>query len=258
LQAFGTNHFLTFAVHFSQLTSMEHKLKESIAELNQRFQGVSSINILEFFLKKYKGRIGFASSMGAEDQVITQMIASIDKGAKIFTLDTGRMFPETYEAIDRTNARYGVNIQIMFPDRQQVEQMVSEKGINLFYESIENRKQCCHIRKMVPLKRALKGLEVWISGLRRSQSITRENLQLVEWDENNEMIKLNPLIDWTEEQVWAYIEENNIPYNKLHDQGFPSIGCQPCTRAIENGEDVRAGRWWWENPEHKECGLHVK
>jgi phosphoadenosine phosphosulfate reductase len=237
---------------------MEHKLKNSIPELNKRFQGATTLEILEFFLTSYKGKIAFASSMGAEDQVLTQMIASIDKKAKIFTLDTGRMFPETYEAIERTNARYKINIEIMFPETQQVEAMVNEKGINLFYESIENRKQCCHIRKMVPLKRALQGLEVWISGLRRSQSVTRENLALVEWDENNEMIKLNPLIDWTEEQIWAYIEEKSIPYNKLHDQGFPSIGCQPCTRSVQEGEDVRAGRWWWEMPEHKECGLHVK
>ena len=237
---------------------METNIKDSIAVLNQRFKGSTSIEILEYFLKQYKGQIAFASSMGVEDQVITQMMASIDKGAKIFTLDTGRMFPETYEAIERTNARYGISIEVMFPERQQVEAMVKEKGINLFYESIENRKQCCHIRKMAPLKRALQGLEVWISGLRRSQSVTRENLELVEWDENNGMIKLNPLIDWTEEQVWTYIEKKNIPYNKLHDQGFPSIGCQPCTRAIQKGEDVRGGRWWWENPEQKECGLHLK
>jgi len=237
---------------------MEQKAKESLNELNKRFQRASSPEILAYFLTNFKGNIAFASSMGAEDQVLTEMIASIDKETRIFTLDTGRMFPETYEAIDRTNARYKINIDVMFPEQQQVEEMVKQKGINLFYESIGNRKQCCHIRKMVPLKRALHGLDVWISGLRRSQSVTREELELVEWDDNNGMIKLNPLIDWTEEQVWAYIEEKNIPYNKLHDQGFPSIGCQPCTRAIQEGEDVRAGRWWWENPEHKECGLHVK
>ncbi len=237
---------------------MEKNLKESIAALNSRFRDATSFEILEYFLTNYKSHIAFASSMGAEDQVLTEMIASIDKQTRILTLDTGRMFPETYEAIERTNARFKINIEVLFPERHQVEEMVKEKGINLFYESIENRKQCCHIRKMEPLKRALQGLDVWISGLRRSQSITREKLEFLEWDENNGMIKLNPLIDWNEEQVWAYIEAKNIPYNKLHDQGFPSIGCQPCTRAIESGEDVRAGRWWWENPEHKECGLHVK
>ncbi|OYT13157.1 MAG: phosphoadenosine phosphosulfate reductase [Bacteroidetes bacterium 4572_114] len=196
--------------------------------------------------------------MGAEDQVLTEMIASIDNKARVFTLDTGRMFAETYDVIDRTNARYKINIEVFFPERQQVEEMVKQKGINLFYDNIENRKQCCHIRKMVPLKRALQGLDVWISGLRKSQLVTRENLNVVEWDEKNGMIKLNPLIEWGEQQVWDYIEMKNIPYNNLHKQGFPSIGCQPCTRAVQPGEDIRAGRWWWENAGHKECGLHVK
>jgi phosphoadenosine phosphosulfate reductase len=237
---------------------MDNNLKDKLTELNKRFKDTPPLEILEYFLTKYKGRIAFASSMGAEDQVLTEMIVSIDNKSRIFTLDTGRVFPETYEAIDRTNARYKINIEVFFPERQQVEEMVKEKGINLFYESIENRKQCCHTRKMAPLKRALHGLDVWISGLRKSQSVTRENLKVVEWDENNDMIKLNPLIDWTEEQVWDYIKEKNIPYNKLHDKGFPSIGCQPCTRAVKAGDDVRAGRWWWELPEHKECGLHVK
>jgi phosphoadenosine phosphosulfate reductase len=136
--------------------------------------------------------------------------------------------------------------------------MVNKEGINLFYDSIENRKLCCHIRKIEPLNRALEGLDVWISGLRRSQSVTRTEIKLVEWDENHKMIKVNPLINWTEEQVWDYIKLKNIPYNRLHDQGFPSIGCQPCTRAVQPGEDVRAGRWWWEEEHHKECGLHLK
>ena len=237
---------------------MDYNQAELIDSLNKNLNGLTSKEVLGFFLQKYRGKIAFASSMGAEDQVITQMMAGIDREARIFTLDTGRMFPETYDIIERTNARYKINIGIFFPDREQVESMVNEKGINLFYESIENRKQCCHIRKIVPLKRALEGLDAWISGLRRSQSVTRKELKLVEWDEGNGMIKVNPLIDWTEEQVWNYIEAHNIPYNKLHDKGFPSIGCQPCTRAVQPGEDVRAGRWWWEQPDHKECGLHVK
>jgi len=232
--------------------------KELIDNLNLKFANIPLNDILTYFISEFKGRIALSSSMGAEDQILTQMVAGIDPKAKIFTLDTGRMFPETYELVERTNARYKINIKIYFPDREQVEQMVNEKGINLFYESIENRKQCCHIRKIEPLKRALQGLDIWISGLRRSQSVTRTDLQLVEWDENFGLIKLNPLINWTEGQTRAYINENNIPYNKLHDQGFPSIGCQPCTRAVESGEDVRAGRWWWELPQHKECGLHVK
>ncbi|MCF8364558.1 MAG: phosphoadenylyl-sulfate reductase [Bacteroidales bacterium] len=231
---------------------------DTIEALNRKFELAGAHDILTYFLQNYKGKIAFASSMGAEDQVITEMIAKLDREAKIFTLDTGRMFPETYDLIERTNARYKINIQIYFPEKEKVEKMVNSKGINLFYESIENRKLCCHIRKIEPLKRALQDLEVWISGLRRSQSITRKDVKVVEWDENNGLIKLNPLIEWTEARVWDYIEQNNIPYNKLHDQGFPSIGCQPCTRAIEPDEDIRAGRWWWELPEGKECGLHVK
>jgi len=237
---------------------MNNFTTEKIDTLNHKFASAGPKEVLAYFLEAFKGKIAFASSMGAEDQVITEMIANIDHEAKIFTLDTGRMFPETYDIIDRTNARYKINIQIYFPERELVEKMVNEKGINLFYESIQNRKECCHIRKIAPLKRALEGQEVWISGLRRSQSVTRKEVKLVEWDEGNGLIKLNPLIEWTEDQVWNYINENNIPFHKLHDKGFPSIGCQPCTRAIEPDEDVRAGRWWWELPEGKECGLHVK
>lgn len=232
--------------------------KNSVDFLNEQFKSATANEVLDYFIKNYKGRIAFASSMGAEDQVLTEMIVKIDPLTRIFTLDTGRVFPETYELIEKTNARYKITIEIFFPEREQVEKMVAEKGINLFYESIENRKQCCHVRKIVPLKRALQGLDVWISGLRRSQSVTRTEIQMVEWDEGNHLIKINPLLNWEEEEIWAYIKEKNIPYNALHDQGFASIGCQPCTRAINPGEDVRAGRWWWENPDHKECGLHVK
>lgn len=232
--------------------------KPQIDELNAQFEKSTPQEVLKFFIARFNNKIAFSTSLGAEDQVITEMIAGIDRNAKIFTLDTGRMFPESYELIERTNARYKINIQVFFPEREKVEKMVKEKGVNLFYESVENRKLCCHIRKIEPLKRALHGLEVWISGLRKSQSVTRTELKLVEWDENNGLIKLNPLINWTEDEVWNYIREKNIPYNPLHDKNFPSIGCQPCTRAVEPGEDVRAGRWWWEMPQHKECGLHVK
>ena len=239
--------------------SMERKdPKDRATELNQRFEGASPAEILQYFISTFKGRIALSTSLGAEDQVLTEMVVALDPAVKIFTLDTGRMFPETYDAIEMTNARYNINIKVFFPDYRQVEKMVNEKGINLFYESIENRKLCCHIRKIEPLKRALNGLEVWISGLRRAQSVTRENVHTVEWDENNNLMKINPLINWSEEQVWEYIKRKHIPYNKLHDKGFPSIGCQPCTRAVEPGENIRAGRWWWENPENKECGLHVK
>jgi phosphoadenosine phosphosulfate reductase len=196
--------------------------------------------------------------MGAEDQVITHILAKLSKSANIFTLDTGRVFPETYDLLHRTVNRYGLQIKSFYPDTTQVEEMVNSKGINLFYESIENRKLCCHVRKIVPLRRALTGMDAWITGLRREQSVTRTDLKIVEWDGGNGLIKINPLLEWTEEQVWDYIKNNSIPYNKLHDQGFPSIGCQPCTRAIKKGEDLRAGRWWWEMPDSKECGLHGK
>lgn len=227
-------------------------------ELNNKFRKSTPEEVLSYFLNAYKSRITFASSMGAEDQVLMHMIANIDPTLKIFTLDTGRLFPETYNLIEATNKMYKINIQIFFPDQVETENMVREKGINLFYQSIENRKLCCGIRKKNPLKRALKDMEVWICGLRREQSITRFSVPLVEWDEDNNMIKLNPIYEWSEQQVWDYIKTNNIPYNALHDQEFPSIGCQPCTRAVKNGEDVRAGRWWWEEPENKECGLHKK
>ena len=212
----------------------------------------------EWFLKDFKGKVAFSTSLGAEDQVITQMIAQVGVPADIFTLDTGRLFPETYNLLDLTSKKYDLNIRVMFPDASRVENMVNEKGINLFYDSIENRKLCCHIRKIEPLKRAFAGLDAWICGLRREQSVTRKDMRLVEWDENNDLIKVNPLIEWTETELWDYIKANHIPYNKLHDTGFPSIGCQPCTRAILPGEDVRAGRWWWENPETRECGLDRK
>lgn len=237
---------------------MYDNLKEQVAGLDKRFEYSTTQEILDYFLTHFKDKIAFASSLGAEDQVITEMMASIDPDSTIFTLDTGRMFPESYDVIERTIARYKIKIGIFFPERAAVEKMVNENGINLFYESIENRKLCCHIRKIEPLNRALKGLDVWISGLRRSQSVTRTEIKTVEWDENHQMIKVNPLINWSEEQVWEYIKLKNIPYNRLHDQGFPSIGCQPCTRAVQPGEDVRAGRWWWESEHHKECGLHVK
>ena len=229
-----------------------------ISELNKRFEKATAEEVLSYFLKEYKNKIALSSSLGAEDQVLIDMISKIDKETKIFTLDTGRLFQETYNLLEKTNKKYNINIEVYFPDTSHVEKMVSDKGINLFYESVENRKLCCHIRKMESLKRAFDGLDMWVCGLRRNQSITRYSTPLVEWDDNNNMIKLNPLFNWTEEQLWDYIKKNNVPYNVLHDKNFPSIGCQPCTRAVERGDDVRSGRWWWEEPENKECGLHNK
>lgn len=230
--------------------------KEEINALNKRFSEAGIEEVLDYFLSEFKGRIALSSSLGAEDQVLTDMVVRIDPEVKIFTLDTGRMFPENYELIDKTNKAYDLNMEICFPDYVEVEEMVNKKGINLFYESMENRKMCCHIRKIEPLKRALRDLDIWICGLRSDQSVTRINTHLLEWDEPNGLLKLNPLVNWTHEQVWEYIREKKVPYNKLHDKGFLSIGCQPCTRALQSGEDVRAGRWWWEKPESKECGLH--
>ncbi len=231
----------------------------NIEQLNLQFAGASPQQLLEYFLKEYKGRIALASSLSIEDQMITDMLAKTDPTARVFTLDTGRLFPETYSLIDRTRQKYpDLHFEVFFPEAAEVEKMVAEKGINLFYESIEQRKRCCEVRKMQPLRRAFQGLDLWICGLRREQSVTRAGMQAIEWDETNGLVKLNPLIEYSEQAVWTYIREHHVPYNKLHDKGFPSIGCQPCTRAVQPGEDIRAGRWWWENPEHKECGLHAR
>ncbi len=227
-----------------------------IEKLNSELSGRSSLELLDYFISNYNDKIGFATSFGVEDQILTEMIHKLQKPIKIFTLDTGRLFPETYDLIDKTKSRYKLDIQIYFPDSREVETMVNSKGINLFYQSIEDRKLCCGVRKIKPLHRALKGLDVWISGLRREQSPTRTKMKLVEWDELNGLVKVNPLIEWTEKESWDYIHKYNIPYNILHDQGYLSIGCQPCTRAIQKGENSRAGRWWWEDPVTKECGLH--
>lgn len=231
---------------------------EQAKELTKQLKNKSPEQVLKYFIEKCEQKIGFASSMGAEDQVLTDLICKINKNVNIFTLDTGRLFPETYDLIEKTCDRYGIKIKIIFPDYQKVEKMVQEKGINLFYKSVENRERCCFLRKKEPLKRAFKGLDAWICGLRKEQSITRFNNQLVEWDEQNGLFKINPLIDWTEDMVWDYIKKHNVPYNELHDKQFPSIGCQPCTRAVKPGEDFRAGRWWWEESEKRECGLHNK
>lgn len=230
----------------------------NIEVLNKELENKTPQEVLEYFLNKYGKKAALSSSFGAEDQVLTDMILNIDKNANIFTLDTGRLHPETYSVMDATNLKYGIKVNVFFPDTQKVQELYATQGINGFYESIQNRKTCCGVRKIEPLQRALKPLEVWITGLRASQSVTREELPMVEFDETNNVIKVSPLLHWSEEDVWNYIKTNKVPYNKLHDQGYPSIGCAPCTRPVEKGQDIRSGRWWWENPEHKECGLHVK
>lgn len=214
---------------------------------------------IRWALGTFGRRAALSSSLSLEDQTVTQLMVAADKeDTRVFTLDTGRQFPETYELIDRTEMTYGIRIEVFFPDFQKVQEMVREHGINLFYDSIELRHLCCGIRKIEPLKRALDGVEVWITGLRRSQSVTRTHMQMVEYDADDDVLKLNPLLLWSEQDVKDYVRANAIPYNKLHDQGFPSIGCQPCTRAVRPGEDVRAGRWWWEDHDKRECGLHAR
>lgn len=203
----------------------------------------------------YLGKIVFSSSLGQEDQVITDAIFKNNISIKVFTIDTGRMFNETYELLEKTTARYKKRVHVYFPEASDVEEFVITKGINSFYESVENRKECCHIRKVKPLNRALAGAKVWITGVRAEQSVNRKGMPMIEWDESKQLYKFNPLINWSYDQVLDYIKEFNVPYNSLHDKGFLSIGCAPCTRAIEPGEEARAGRWWWETSQ-KECGLH--
>jgi phosphoadenosine phosphosulfate reductase len=199
----------------------------------------------------------FASSFGAEDMVILDLIHQLHLDVEIFTLDTGRLHPETYDLIARAQQVYRLPVRVLSPDAAQLEAFVTEQGINAFYRSVELRKRCCGIRKLEPLKRALQGKAMWITGLRREQSVTRTDVEVLAFDHGNGLMKLNPLADWSEADVWAYVHRYDIPTNALHTRGFPSIGCAPCTRAIQPGEDTRAGRWWWEQPESKECGLHV-
>jgi phosphoadenosine phosphosulfate reductase len=199
----------------------------------------------------------FASSLAAEDMVLTDLILKSKLPIGIFSLDTGRLHAETLAVVDAVKQAYGYEIAVFRPDPAAVDAYVSGKGLNAFYDSVDLRRECCHIRKVEPLGRALAGKRAWITGQRRAQSATRSTLAVQEDDPAHGMVKFNPLADWSEQDVWDYLRANRVPYNALHDRGYPSIGCEPCTRAIEPGEDVRAGRWWWENPESKECGLHV-
>jgi phosphoadenosine phosphosulfate reductase len=224
--------------------------------LNKSLSGKTIVEKLGFLTENHPGKVIFTTSFGYEDQVITDIIFRNNFDIKVITLDTGRLFPETYKVYNSTLDKYKKPISVYFPPTEKVEEMVNKKGPFSFYESLENRKECCFIRKVIPLKRALAGNEIWITGLRASQSENRSDMQSFEWDEGNQIIKYNPLLDWSLEETIQYIKENNVPYNVLHDKGFVSIGCQPCTRAIQPGEDFRAGRWWWEQNSGKECGLH--
>lgn len=232
--------------------------KEEIDSLNIKYADASAQDLLQSFMSQYGARLALSSSLSIEDQTLTDMMLRIDPQANIFTLDTGRLFPETYELIDRTNEHYKVKLKVYCPQTEALQQFVATEGINPFYESIEKRHACCEVRKLEPLRRAFRDLDVWVCGLRSAQSVTRIDMRLIEWDERHGLLKVNPLIHWTEEQVWDYIRENRVPYNRLHDKGFPSIGCEPCTRAVRRIDDVRAGRWWWESPDHRECGLHSR
>ncbi|WP_155206022.1 phosphoadenylyl-sulfate reductase [Xanthovirga aplysinae] len=228
---------------------------EQIEIINSELQGLNSIERLQYLANKFQGKIVFSTSFGQEDQVITDMIFRNDLPVEVFTLDTGRLFEETYSLFSRTRKKYGKTIKAYFPNQEKVEDLLLEKGPESFYHSVENRKECCFIRKVEPLKRALNGRAVWITGLRAGQSDSRSNLPQVEWDEQHQLIKYHPVLSWSLDEVQDYLSVNRVPYNPLHDKGFVSIGCAPCTRAISPGEDIRAGRWWWESSK-KECGLH--
>ncbi len=225
-------------------------------ELNASLKGKSIPDQLAFIADKFENEIIFSTSFGQEDQVITDFIFRNQHAIKVFTLDTGRMFEETYKVLQKTREKYEQTIRCYFPQQSSVEQLVTKKGAYSFYSSIENRKECCHIRKVEPLQRALAGNKCWITGLRAAQSTARHDLPLFEYDPAFDIIKFNPLLEWQLSDVTDYLYKNNIPYNSLHDKGFVSIGCAPCTRAIKKGEDLRAGRWWWEDNSKKECGLH--
>lgn len=229
---------------------------EQIKKLLDQTQNAKAEEIIKIAFEEFGDKITFASSLGEEDQIITDMIAKVAPKVSVFTLDTGRLFQETYELLEKTQKRYNLNYNILFPSSEAVEKMVAEKGINLFYGSVENRKLCCGIRKIEPLKRAIANVDAWMTGLRRAQSVTRTSMKAFEWDDTNKKIKVNPLIDWSLDDVRTYIKENDVDISPLHAKGFVSIGCSSCTRAIKEGEDIRAGRWWWETPEQKECGLH--
>jgi phosphoadenosine phosphosulfate reductase len=236
---------------------MSSTLQSHLTDLTHQSDRLSIPEFIKLLTEQFPGQVTFSSSFSYEDQVIAHEILSNKLPVSIFTLDTGRLFAETYSVWNNTNEKYQANITAYYPDYKLLETFVTEKGPNSFYESVENRKQCCFIRKVEPLKRALAGNAIWITGLRAEHSPDRKDLAVIEWDETNQVIKYNPILHWTTEQVKKYIDDNNVPYNPLHDRGFVSIGCLPCTRAIRPGEDFRAGRWWWEDAAKKECGLHI-
>ncbi len=231
--------------------TVTHDLTDLVATLD----GLDLDGRLRLIAERFPGGAAFSTSLGQEDQVITDVIWRLDLPIRVFTLDTGRLFEESYALIDATQDKYGKRMEVYFPDTREVEALVGSKGLHSFRNSVPDRKECCDIRKVRPLQRALSGVDVWITGLRREQSTNRQTMQIIEWDEGYQLLKCNPLIDWSAGQMLAHLAEHTVPDNPLHQQGFISIGCAPCTRAIAPGEDARAGRWWWETSK-KECGLH--
>jgi len=228
---------------------------QHLSELQHLYANVSIEEALKKTAYLFPGRVSFSSSLGQEDQVLTDIISRNDIPINIFTIDTGRLFRHAYDTLDITMTKYKINIDVYFPQAEAVQEMVKEQGINLFYKSVQNRQSCCNVRKVEPLNRALQNTSVWITGLRAAQTDHRKNISVVEWLEDKKLYKINPLLHYSFDEVLAYINKYSVPYNPLHNKGFISIGCAPCTRAIEEGEDPRAGRWWWETS-HKECGLH--
>ena len=226
-------------------------------EIAKTLAGKSITEQLTFLAAAYPNQVSFSTSFGIEDQAITHFIFSNKLPIRVFTLDTGRNFQETYSTWNNTLLKYGQTINVFYPNTEGVEKLVRQKGPNSFYDSVENRKECCYIRKVEPLNRALKGQQIWITGIRAEQSPNRQDMTNLEWDDAHELVKFHPIFDWTYDEVREFIASNGIPYNPLHDKGFVSIGCAPCTRAIAPGEDFRAGRWWWEDASKKECGLHI-
>ncbi len=217
-----------------------------------------TVALLQQLQAEYAPNAVFACSFGAEDVVLLDLIVKHNISVRVVTLDTGRLPEETYAVIDACSKKYDVLINVYFPRPSDVESMVKKDGVNLFYDSVEKRKLCCHVRKIIPLNRALKGAKAWVTGLRRDQNVSRNEMKFIEDDASFGIVKFNPLLEWSEKEIWDYIRANDIPYNKLHDQFYPSIGCAPCTRAISVGEDPRAGRWWWEQEDAvAECGLHA-
>ena len=229
-----------------------------ISSLNAAIEGKSETESLAILAELFPGKVVFSTSLGYEDQVITDFILKNNLNITIFTLDTGRLFSETYMTLQKTNNRYDTKIKVYYPQTDSVETLVSTKGPFSFYDSVENRKECCFIRKVEPLNRALKGAKIWVTGIRAEQSGNRHDMPQLEWDEAHQLVKFHPILHWSFDEVKSFVKSNGLPYNPLHDKGFVSIGCAPCTRAIQEGEDFRAGRWWWEDESKKECGLHAK